>query len=182
MKSITNILLKLFGLIFLYWGLEYLVNIAIFIPQSKQILGFEIFGISSIVGSTLYALITFTISLLLLARTEKMAKLLGLKNEEINFGVIAPEQILSTGSKLIGLFIFVLKIGTLIKTITLFLYSLNADKTIYLPAETHRLVSRATSKIEIIAQALPIILSLFLIFKSNALIKFINEVEKDNLT
>ncbi len=178
MKTLIKVLLKLLGIIFLYWFLISLIGFVILLVQNECFSAPEIFQLYSFFGIGFNLIINFIFSFALLIYTEKIMNLLKIKDENINFSVLTAQKLLSIGSKLIGLFIFVSRIGGFLSIIAFRLLTLYFDKTIDLPHHTQRLIARATSIIEIIARALPLIISVFLVFYTDKVINLINRKEK----
>lgn len=118
MRRIFIVLAKLIGLLQLYWGLTYLASIPVFMGQMT---GIESnFGggfLAKQVGGLLcYALISFAMAWLMLARTDWLAGRLNIQTDD-QFPVVSDDVVLKAGIKIVGVYILVHAIPSLVKSV-----------------------------------------------------------------
>lgn len=133
-----------------------------------------------IIGYVLAVVINFIFSYLLLFRTSNIAKILKLENSEIKFGELSVKSVVHGGIVLIGIYIFTTSIGSFLNNLTFYLTMRTSDKNINLLGTRHQIFCQKTTIIDILINAIPIILSLLFIFKSGKMVKLINRDNKLN--
>jgi hypothetical protein len=174
MKSSTKTILQILGLLFFYWGVTSAVSLAVLIMQymsyRSQPEG-SVFIVASLGGSLIAFIVTVIFSFWLVFRTEKFMKIFKIEAENIN---LETTNSLAIGCKLIGIYLFVTKIGGLARIITLSLTTIITAETAHLPEYMQQFVARDISSGEFFAQFLPIVFALLLIFGTKSIVKLIN--------
>lgn len=182
MYPLFMVLSKLMGVLFFYWGLSDVIQSVISLPYVLNTDEMKIFGISNLIGNSLYAVLAFCLSFLFIFKTENVASFLKIEKDNKMTATLFKKDILENGIILIGLFIFIQKIGPMLRLIALKASALESDKSIALLSTQARFIARQTSLVELVSQAVPIIISLLFIFGARHIVKFIYgfEIEKSN--
>jgi hypothetical protein len=175
MKSLTKVLLKIFGIILLYWFISGLISLVAMLPQYKLVAGGNKLALIFTIANAITILISAAIGYLLLFKTELVMRILQIEEEN---AAIDEKSIFPVGCKLIGIYIFISEIGSFFRTIILFLNTVQNKLKSHFPSEMQGAVYKETSFIDVITILIPIILSLLLVFRAKSLTKFIKKFER----
>ncbi|TFG75301.1 MAG: hypothetical protein E4H23_10905 [Chrysiogenales bacterium] len=175
MKSINKTLIKIFGIIFMYWSISGLISLVAMLPQYKQVTGGSKLALPMVIANTMAVLICAIIGFIMLIKTEWLMRLLQIKEENAN---IDDKNIFPVGCKLIGIYIFVSEIGAFFTAIIMILETVRNKQRSFFPGDIQRFAPKETPLINAISILIPLILSFMLIFRTKSLIKFVKKFEK----
>jgi hypothetical protein len=118
MRRLFIVLAKLIGLLQVYWGISYLISIPVVYGQMAAMDSTSGFFVVNQVGGFLcYALAAFVMAWLLLARTDWVADKLGIQEDD-QLPAVSDEAILKAGVKLVGLYVLVHAVPSLVKSVS----------------------------------------------------------------
>jgi hypothetical protein len=175
MKSLNKTLLKILGMLFLYWSISSLLSIFAMLPQIKETTAGSKFALPFFIGNASYIIFSAIISFLLLLKTEGVMRLLHIEEEVAN---IDEKSLFSTGCKLVGLYIFLSEIDSFLRTGIIFLETVHYKQKSQFARDMQRFIPKETTLFDVFVTLIPILLSIFLIFRTKDLIKFIKKFDK----
>jgi hypothetical protein len=158
MKSLNKTLFKIFGIIFFYWFIGSLISICVMLPQIKETTAGSKFALPFFIGNATNIFFGAIISFLLLFKTERVMRFLHIEEENTN---IDEKSIFSTGCKLIGLYVFVSEIGSFLRTIIMFIETVQYKQKSQFAQEMQQFVPKKTTLIDVFAILIPILFSFF---------------------
>lgn len=175
MKSLTSIALKLLGIVFFYWSLTNLIGLVLVLPSDLKAAIPEYYVSQNIIGNAIYFLITLTMGYLLTFRTETINRLLNLKDKKVDLSSISSNTILYSGIKLIGIYVFITGSGRFIQRLIYGFIGLDRHRESVFADEVSYLLTGTPTVLLLIAQLLPIVLSVICIAHTDFLIKLISK-------
>lgn len=175
MKSLNKTLIKIFGIIFIYWFINGLISLVAMLPQFEPVAIGNKLTLIFFMANAISILISAAIGYLLLFKTELLIRFFQIEEEN---AAIDEKSIFPVGCKLIGIYIFISEIGSFFRIIILFFSSLHNKLKSHFPNEMQGSAYKKTSLIDVITILIPIILSLLLVFRTKSLIKFVKKFEK----
>ena len=166
MRNLFIVGAKLLGIYWFIMALLSLISMIQFIQHSLWLV---------MIAFILSAIVQFIFSYLLLFKTHNIACLLKLEEKEIALRNLSSKSFLQIGITLIGLYIFTTNISNFLKSFFFYTHPDYLTKTfnINIPGVMNQYIRL----LYLIINFMPIVISLILIFKSQAIAKLISKYE-----